>query len=378
MITKTDFISLFKNNYGGTVLASKLVGDLLTTNKSKRPPVIWLGTNTCAGDIISFLNSLDPGYRAVISDLIDFRYNNFVMTAEGNLATGVLTDAMAGNPKDFILIVEGTVPTRFEGLSCVIGLRDSKPLTALEAVRELAAVARYVVAVGTCAAFGGPYAARPNPTWGKSVQGVVSRKVINVPGCPVHPDWVSGTLAHLIWFGEPELDEYNRPTLFFGETIHNLCQRRHYFDSGIFSAHPGEPWCMYKEGCKGPVTFADCPQRQWNGEHLNWPVGASTPCIGCVSPEFPDYSEPFFEHLPDIHLPGVTVNANRVGAVVGTITAAGIGGHLLTSILKGRLPKTIKKGFMPAKVGFQVLETTPAGKVKNILKKTVKKAIKRL
>jgi len=377
MLTKNDFIQLFQKRNPRSGVAGKLIGGLLAGDKKSRLPVIWLGTNTCAGDIISFLNSLDPGYRAVISDLIDFRYNNFIMSAEGNMATGVLEDARHGNLKDFILIVEGTVPTRFDGLSCVIGLRDGKPYTALEAVEELGAIARYVVALGTCAAFGGPYAARPNPTWGKPVQDVLDRRVINVPGCPVHPDWVSGTLAHLIWYGEPELDECNRPTLFYGETIHNLCQRRHYFDSGIFSAHPGEPWCMYKEGCKGPVTFADCPNRQWNGEHLNWPVGAGTPCIGCVNPEFPDFTTPFFEHLPDIHLPGVTVNANRVGAAVGAVTAAGIAGHLLTGIVKGRLTKTLKKGFSPPKPGIQVLETTPAGAVKNTLKKAVKKALKR-
>ncbi|AGL00896.1 hydrogenase small subunit [Desulfoscipio gibsoniae] len=374
MIEKENFKKKF--NKSGLVVSkttNQLVGSLLAGDKKKRPPVLWLGTNTCAGDSISFLNSLDPGYRAIITDLIDFRYNQFVMTAEGDMCTGVLKETLAKHAGEYILIVEGTVPTRSNGLYCVVGHRNGEPYTALAAVQELGAAAGYVVAVGTCAAFGGPYAAHPNPSHGKSVQEVLTRRVINVPGCPVNPGWIVGTLAHLVWYGEPELDDYNRPTLFYGETIDNLCQRRHYFDSGIFADQLGEPWCMYKVGCKGPVTFADCPYRQWNGEHVNWPVKANTPCIGCVSPEFPEHTMPFFEHLPDIRLPGITVNANRIGAITGTLTALGLGTHLATSVIKGRLPKTIKKGLAPPKLGLEVLQNTPAQKLVDGIKYKLKK-----
>ncbi len=374
MIEINKFKSIInKGGLAASEATNQLVGSLLAGDKKKHPPVLWLGTNTCAGDSISFLNSLDPGYRAIITDLIDFRYNHFVMSAEGNMATGVLQDILAKFAGEYILIVEGTVPTRSNGLYCVLGQRSGEPYTALAAVRELGMAAGHVVAVGTCAAFGGPYAAQPNPSGGKSVQEVLNRKVINVPGCPVNPGWIVGTLAHLVWYGEPELDKYNRPTLFYGETIHNLCQRRHYFDSGIFASQPGEPWCMYKVGCKGPVTFADCPYRQWNGEHINWPVKANTPCIGCVSPEFPEHTMPFFEHLPDIHLPGITVNANRIGAVTGTLTALGIGSHLAVSIIKGRLPKTVKIGLAPSKPGLEVLQTTPVQVLVDSIKKKLKK-----
>lgn len=308
-----------------------------------RPPVIWLGTNTCGGDMISLLNSLDPGYRSLIEDLIDFRYNYMLAAAEGDTVTGILDDAMSDLPGRYILVVEGTVPTKSGGLYSVIGRRNGKPLTALQAVRELGAKARYVVAAGTCASFGGPYAAEPNPSGSLPVQAVLDRQVINVPGCPVNPDWITGTLAHLIWYGEPDLDEFNRPKMFYGETIHNLCQRRHYFDSGIFAEKPGDPWCMYRIGCKGPVTHADCPYRQWSGEHLSWPVKANTPCIGCTSPEFPDGTSPFFEHLPDVKLPGIKTSADRFGIVAGAVTALGIGAHLAGAIITGRLAGTIKK-----------------------------------
>jgi hydrogenase small subunit len=312
------------------------------TGKTK-PPVIWLGTNTCAGDMLSFLNSLDPGYEKLIKDLIDFRYDYLLGAAEGSMVIETLQSAVENDYGRYILVVEGSVPTKAGGLYSVIGYQNGKPLTALTAVQELGSAARYVVAAGTCAAFGGPYAAAPNPSGSVPVQTVLDKKVINVPGCPINPDWMMGTLTHLIRFGMPDLDEFNRPKLFFGQTIHNLCQRRNYFDNSIFAENPGEPWCMYKIGCKGPVTYADCPSRQWCGEHLSWPVKANTPCIGCTSPEFPDGDTPFFEHLPDINLPGIKVTAERFGLLAGAITTLGISLHLAASVFTGRLAKDFKK-----------------------------------
>ncbi|EEG77918.1 hydrogenase small subunit [Dethiobacter alkaliphilus] len=325
--------------------------------KQSRPksPLLWLGTNTCGGDALSFMNSLDPGYWDVLTDLIDFRYFYLNMTAEGDMATGILDDAMVRWPGKYILVVEGTVPVKSNGLYSVVGWRNGEPLTALQAVQELGAKARHVIAVGTCASFGGPFAASPNPTGSLPVQSVLDNRVINVPGCPVNPDWMMGTLVHLIRFGEPKLDSFGRPLLFYKETIHNQCQRRHYFDNSIFAKQPGEPWCLYKVGCKGPDTFADCPNRQWSGEHLSWPVKANAPCIGCVNPEFPDGNAPFFEHLSDVYLPGTRVTANRVGAITAAATALGIGAHLTGTILTGRLASTYKKGFSGTKKGLKTI-----------------------
>ena len=325
--------------------------------------MVFLGTNTCAGDMFSLLNSLDPGHREMLTDLIDCRFNYLLNAAEGEMALRALAETAEQFRGEYILVVEGSVPTRSNGLYCVIGSRNGEPLTALQAVQELGPGARHVVALGTCAAFGGPYAAAPNPSGSVPVQAVLDRRVINVPGCPVHPDWFMGTLVHLIRRGEPELDGFNRPKLFYGETIHNLCQRRHYFDHSIFASKPGEPWCMYKIGCKGPVTHADCPNRQWSGEHLSWPVKANTPCIGCTSPEFPDGDMPFFEHLPDVRLPGIRTAAGRVGRAAGLLTFLSIGAHLAGAVLTGRLAHTYKKGF----------SEKGAGKIKDRLPRLFKK-----
>lgn len=309
-----------------------------------REKIVWLATNTCAGDTNSFLNTYNPDYRQIVEEFLDLCYHDFVMAAEGDVASGILQDFATGPAGSFILVVEGSIPTAAGGLYCVLGYRNGQPWTAVDAVRELAIKARYVVAVGTCASFGGPYGAYPNPTGSKPVREIISRRVINVPGCPVHPDWIVGTLYHLARYGEPRLDEYNRPVLYFGETVHDRCERRHYFESGIFASKPGEPWCMYKIGCKGPVTNADCPVRHWCGEHTNWPVGANTPCIGCTSPAFPDGVTPFFEHLPDLSTPAGKITADRVGLLTGAATALGIAAHLAASIATGRLARTIRKG----------------------------------
>jgi hydrogenase small subunit len=85
-----------------------------------------------------------------------------------------------------------------------------------------------------------------------------------------------------------------RPKAFYGKLIHDNCPRRAYFDAGQFARHPGEPGCLYELGCKGPVTYADCPLRLWNGG-VNWCIGAGAPCIGCVEPNFPDKLQPMFK-----------------------------------------------------------------------------------
>jgi hydrogenase small subunit len=162
-------------------------------------------------------------------------------------------------------------------------------------VQLLGEKASSVLAVGTCASSGGMSAAKPNPAECINVRQAVNRKVINLPGCPCHPDWFLGTLAHILLYGEPELDGRGRPVLFYGEKIHDRCSRRSFFDKGIFATKLGDATCMFKIGCRGPVTYTDCPIRKWN-RHVNWPVQDNAPCIGCAQFGFPDKMEPFISY----------------------------------------------------------------------------------
>lgn len=273
---------------GKQELVRQLVNEAVN-HKGPKVNLIWLEATACSGNIISFLNALNPGVEQLLREKINFCFNNSLMVSEGEKAMKMLFDTANG---EFILVVEGAVATKDEGLFTVIGRYRGEKITAMKAVQYLGERAAHVIAVGTCASYGGPSAARPNPGQCISVVDALKRKVIRVPGCPCHPDWFIGTLTHILLYGEPVLDNENRPVLFYGITIHDNCTRRSYFDKGIFATKLGEETCMFKLGCRGPRTKTDCPTRQWNG-YVNWPVKANTPCIGCAHPTFPDGTEPF-------------------------------------------------------------------------------------
>lgn len=254
--------------------------------------LIWLELTGCSGNIISLLDGSNPDFKYLISQMTNFVYNNSLLTAEGEAAMEQLFSIMGS---DYILAVEGAVATKNNGSYHVIGRLKGKPVTALEAVQTLGAKAAHVIAVGACATHGGVSAARPNPAECVSIQSVLERKVVKLPGCPCHPDWFMGTLAHILLYGEPALDSRDRPLLFYSTLIHDRCPRRSYFDQGIFAQKLGEKTCMFKLGCRGPVTRIDCPIRQWN-QYVNWPIEDDTPCIGCAQLGFPDAMEPFVSY----------------------------------------------------------------------------------
>jgi len=188
--------------------------------------------------------------------------------------------------------VEGAAATKDNGRYQVIGRWRGADITGLDAVRMLGEKAVHVIAVGACSSHGGVSAGSPNPSQCVSVDSLLNRRVINLPGCPCHPDWFLSTLEYLLNYGEPELDAEGRPVFLYGITIHERCERRSYFDAGIFATELGESTCMFRLGCKGPRTPIDCPIRKWN-DGVSWPVQANTPCIGCSQFGFPDRMEPF-------------------------------------------------------------------------------------
>lgn len=278
-----------------TKTAEKLI-DLAVTevekNKKSRINLIWLEACGCSGNIISLLNAHDPDVIFLLKKMIRLTYNNSLMAEQGEEA---FEEFLKTLNTEFILVVEGAVSTKSNGLYNVIARYKGRYVTGMDAVKMAGEKANYVLSVGTCASFGGPSAARPNPSGSVSVAEFLEREVIRVPGCPVHPDWIIGSIAHLISFGKPELDSKNRPKIFYGITIHDLCPRRSYFDRGIFADELGDPECMFKLGCRGPVTKTDCPIRRWNDTD-NWPIGVNTPCIGCAREGFPDLMEPFVRY----------------------------------------------------------------------------------
>ncbi|HHX23382.1 MAG TPA: hydrogenase small subunit [Thermoanaerobacterales bacterium] len=369
MITRRDFLKLCFSCTALTlsgVLLPKVAEALV--EKGEKVTVIWLEMMTCTGDFLSFANTLNPDLEQLIKDTIKLEYQNTVMTAEGETALRHLYDVANDEKGKYILVAEGTVPTRENGFYGNVGFyEDGSPLTFVQALKYLGKRAKHVIAIGTCASFGGPYAAKPNPSASLPVYKVLKGiQVINVPGCPAHPDWFVGTLSHTILYGVPNLDAMGRPRMFYERTIHDFCTRRQHFENGIFAKHPGDSGCLFQIGCKGPVTYSDCPTRKWNSAHLNWPVGANTPCIGCVSPEFPDRMTPFFTHLPDLKLPNVGVSSSLIGKVAVGAAAAGIAGHATMSTLSGRMFKHLVDGSETKDVGKKLEGTVEEQAVENL------------
>lgn len=274
-----------------SVLVQKVI-EGINRKSIKKWNLVWLELTGCSGNIISLLDGANPDFKSLASKMVNFVYDNSLMAAEGEAAIKKLFDLIG---QDYILAVEGAVSTKDNGTYNIIGRWKDQPITAYQAISELGEHAAYVIAVGTCASDGGISAAKPNPAKCVGVQNILKRKVIKLPGCPCHPDWFMGTLAYIMLFGEPELDDRQRPLMFYSTLIHDICPRRPYFDQGLFASKLGEKSCMFKLGCRGPVTRVDCPLRKWNSG-VNWPIGDDSPCIGCAMFGFPDKMEPFISY----------------------------------------------------------------------------------
>ncbi len=285
---------------------------------AKELPVIYLQTAACSGCAVSLLNSASPTIKNVLIDQlvpglhINLRFHPVIMAAAGELAVQAMEDTAKEKKGEYVLVVDGAIPTATDAVYGAVGERNGKPVTMLQRVTELAQEALAVIALGTCASFGGIPAAAPNPTGAQPVKKVLDAKgikkpLINIPGCPPHPDWFVGTVASIILNGLPtadDLDDLLRPKAFYGKLIHENCPRRAYFDEGKFAKKFGDEGCLYELGCKGPITYADCPLRRWNSG-TNWVIGAGAPCNGCTQPEFPDQTAPFYEKLVDVELPTI-------------------------------------------------------------------------
>ena len=282
----------------------------------KELPVVYLQTAACSGCAVTLLNTASPTIKNVLLDQIapgvhiNLRFHPVIMAAAGEMAVQAMEDTAREGKGEYVLIVDGAIPTATGAVYGAVGERDGKPVTMLQRVTELAQDALAVIALGTCASFGGIPAAAPNPTGCRSVKQVldakgISRPLVNIPGCPPHPDWLVGTVASVILNGLPgasDLDDLLRPKAFYGKLIHENCPRRAYFDEAKFAKKFGDEGCLYELGCKGPITYADCPLRRWNSG-TNWVIGAGAPCNGCTQPEFPDQTAPFYEKLVDVELP---------------------------------------------------------------------------
>ncbi len=305
-ITRRDFLQASAAITGALALKASGLLQLqkaLAAGEAAGVPVIWLQGQSCTGCSVSLLNTI---HYMTIDDLlvnvIDLQYHPTVMAAAGDLASGVAKDAAPG----YVLVIEGAIPVGAAGHYCHVWEDENgDPVTMEIAFDDFRQRASHILAVGTCASYGGIPAGNPNPTIALGVNealsylGVGKKKrptVINIPGCPSHPDWIVGTVAALLAGEMPELDRDGRPIAFFDSAVHNNCPNR---GGGLKAKKLGDPGCLVGLGCNGQQTHADCSMRQWNasevgGYGVNWCIGAGNPCQGCTEPGFPDRMSPFY------------------------------------------------------------------------------------
>lgn len=313
-------------------VAAKVMG-------AKRPSVIWLHNQECTGCTETLLRTSEPDLATLIFDLISLDYHETVMAAAGHQAEKALHDAMDANDGKFICVCEGSVPLKDNGIYMQIAGK-----TGIKMIEEVTSRAAAVVAIGSCASWGGVQSQGENPTGAVGVHEIIKNKpVVRIPGCPPNPYvFLAVALEYATAGTIPELDAEGRPKFAFDRTIHEHCPRRAHFDSGRFVRSFGDEghrqgWCLYAMGCKGPVTHAACSTRHFNEVVDAWPIGVGSPCFGCTEKTV-GFNLGLFETatiqnaVPPNFYPGIdtargklsAVGAGAVGAVVGGAAMAGV------------------------------------------------------
>ncbi|MDR1427809.1 MAG: hydrogenase small subunit [Bifidobacteriaceae bacterium] len=290
-----------------------------------KPNVVWLQLQECTGCMESTLRSGGTTVEEVVLKLLSVNYNELVMAASGDAANKALA---ATNAEPHILVVNGSIPLKDNGIYCTIGGESAE-----QVLRASAENATAILAVGACAVWGSVQASRPNPTGAVGVDEIIrDRPVINVAGCPPIGEVITATVAYLLAHDDvPQTDAEGRPLFAYDQRIHDSCPRRPHFDAGQYvrtfddeAARNG--WCLYEMGCKGPSTFSACPIFQWN-LHTSWPIGAGHPCIGCTERHFFDRFTPFYRVLPNVRGFGVEGTAEKIGWGLVGATVAGVAIH---------------------------------------------------
>ncbi len=283
-VTRRDFLkfcSVMAVGMGLPFSAGASIAEAIVSKR--RPPVIWLSLQECTGCVESLLRSTHPTLEHLILDLISLDYSETLSAAAGHQVEAAKEQSIRENKGKFILVVDGAVPTKDNGIYCKIAGK-----TALQILNETAPHAGAIVAMGSCASWGGIAAAGPNPTGAKGVPEILAGKtVVTIPGCPPNPYNLLSTIVQFLTFNKlPELDQKGRPKFAYSRLIHENCERRPHFDAGRFAMQFGDEvhrngGCLYKLGCKGPETYANCPSILF-GEAGSWPVGVGHPCFGCT------------------------------------------------------------------------------------------------
>ncbi|HEX5228612.1 MAG TPA: hydrogenase expression protein HypE [Bryobacteraceae bacterium] len=292
--------------------------------------ILWITAGlSCDGDTISVTAAEQPSIEDVLLGTIPglpkvHLHNPVLATEVGDEFMEYFHRAERGELDPFVLVMEGSVPNeriKNEGYWAAYGTNPDtgQPIPTCDWIDRLAPKAWGVIAVGTCATYGGIHAMAGNPTGcmglgdylGKNFRTKAGLPIVNIPGCPVQPDNFTETLLYLLFQAAGlapiiPLDSQLRPTWLFGKTVHEGCDRAGYYEQGDFAQEYGSPKCLVKIGCWGPVVNCNVTKRGWMRGIGGCPnVGGI--CIGCTMPGFPDKFMPFMDEPPGAHLSAGTI-----------------------------------------------------------------------
>jgi hydrogenase small subunit len=265
--------------------------------------VLWLQGGACSGNTMSFLNAEEPTVVELITDFgVNILWHPSIGLEIGEQVSDLLHDIVKGTVQMDILVYEGSI-IQGPNNTGTMNYFCERPM--MDWIKELSAVAGFVVAIGDCATWGGIPAVPPNPSESTGVQfhkdkigGFLGANykskgglpVINIPGCPAHPDWISQILVAISTgrVGDVLLDEFHRPKTFFTDFVQTGCPNAISFAEKVDGGFGKRGGCLFYEvGCRGPMTRASCNRILWNRQSSK--TRANHPCLGCTEPGFPHH-----------------------------------------------------------------------------------------
>jgi hydrogenase small subunit len=264
--------------------------------------LLWLQGGACSGNTMSFLNAEEPSVCDLVTDFgINILWHPSLGMELGDRLQALLRSLASGETPLDILVFEGTVVQAPDGTG---EWNRFAGRTMKDWLVDLSAVANHVVAIGDCACWGGIPATSPNPSESTGLQ-FLKRKhggflgtdfrskaglpVINIPGCPAHPDWITQVVVAVATgrTGDISLDDLQRPRTFFSSFTQTGCTRNMHFSYRVSATEFGQrKGCLFFDlGCRGPMTHSPCNRILWNRQSSK--TRAGMPCLGCTEPEFP-------------------------------------------------------------------------------------------
>lgn len=301
MMNRRDFIKrcmgVSAAVFGSELFGAQIAEGFMRISSSDRPRLVFIQGQSCTGCTTSVAYGNETDFIDFIMKLVRLQVHPTLSFSQGE---GYLSQLESVTQEGgHILVLEGSIPAKMKK-ACMLG---EEPL--YDALARHLRKASAVVASGSCSCYGGIPASGGNETGALDIEEYmgrhnISKPLIKIPGCPVHPDRLMGTVAYIVGTGKLPAMSDGIPVQYFGDLIHNNCPRFQYFSQDIYleDYSADKHSCLLKKGCRGTVTKSDCSQRRWNGS-VSVCVESNAPCVGCINEKWP-FKENIYVEAGDV------------------------------------------------------------------------------